>query len=100
MVATLLLSSVALTVTQTLISALQTRTRSEQWMRATELATAGIEQLRAGQTPSPLAPGSRFERTAAVVPWEGHPGVQRVDVTIVWNDGSPRSLQLSTLVRP
>ena len=99
MVATLLLSSVALAVTQTLISALQTRARNEQWMRATELATEGIEQLRAGHTLAPLAASVGFERSSAVMEWNGYAGVQRIDVTISWNDGERRTLRLTTLVR-
>ena len=98
MVATLLLSSVALAVTQTLISSLQARARSEQWMHATELAAEGIEQLRAAQALSPLAPSAGFERSGSVVTWNGHAGVQRIEVTISWNDGERRTYQLTTLV--
>jgi prepilin-type N-terminal cleavage/methylation domain-containing protein len=99
MMATLLLSSVALALTQTLVSALQTRARNEQWMWATELATEGIEQLRAGHALLPLAASTGFERSATVMEWNGHPGVQRVEVTVAWNDGQPRRFQLATLVR-
>jgi prepilin-type N-terminal cleavage/methylation domain-containing protein len=99
MVATLLLSAVALAVTQTLISALQARARNELQMRATELAAEGIEQLRAGHTLPPLAANTGFERSAAVTEWSGHAGVQRIEVTIAWNDGERRTFQLTTLVR-
>ncbi len=98
-VATLLLSTIALAVTQTLTSALQARTRNEQWMHATELAAAGMEQLRAGHTLSPLAAGTGFERSATVAEWDGHVGVQRIEVTVSWNDGERRTFRLTTLVR-
>ena len=99
MVATLLLSSVALAVTQTLINALQARARNELWMRATELATEGVEQLRAGHTLSPLAASTGFERSGTMTEWYGHSGVQRIEVTVSWNDGERRMFQLTTLVR-
>lgn len=99
MVATVLLSAVALAVTQTLVGALQMRARSERWMQATELATEGIEQLRAGHTLRPLPAGTAFERTGSVAAWSGHPGVQHLEVTVSWNDGEPHAFQLTTLAR-
>ena len=99
MVATLLLSAIALAVTQTLVNALQVRARSERWMQAMQLATEGIEQLRAGHSLRSLPAGSGFERTSTTVAWGGRPGVQRLDVTIAWNDGERRTFQLTTLAR-
>jgi prepilin-type N-terminal cleavage/methylation domain-containing protein len=100
MVATLLVSAIALAVTQTLVNALQVRARSERWMQATQLATEGIEQLRAGHSLRSLPAGSAFERSGTAVAWAGRPGVQRLDVTVSWNDGEPRTFQLATLARP
>jgi type II secretory pathway pseudopilin PulG len=97
-VATALLSAVALTVTQTLVSALHTGARNEQWMHATELAAEGIELLRAGHTLRPLAPGVGFQRSGVVTPWDGHTGLQRLEVTIAWDDGEHHTFQLTTLV--
>lgn len=99
MVATLLLSAIALAVTQTLVGASQARARSERWMQATQLATEGIEQLRAGHTLRPVAASTGFERAGSVTPWNGHPGLQHVEVTVSWNDGEPHSFQLTTLAR-
>ena len=99
MVATLLLSTIALAVTQTLVNALQVRARSERWMQATQLATEGIEQLRAGHSLRSLPASSGFVRSATTAAWSGHPGVQRLDVTVSWNDGEPHTFQLTTLVR-
>jgi Tfp pilus assembly protein PilV len=99
MVATLLLSAIALAVTQTLVGALQVRARNERWMQATQLATEGIEQLRAGHTLRPVAAHAGFERSGSVIPWNGHPGLQHVEVTVSWNDGEPHTFQLTTLAR-
>jgi prepilin-type N-terminal cleavage/methylation domain-containing protein len=99
MVATLLLSAIALAVTQTLVNALQVRARSERWMQATQLAAEGIEQLRAGHSLRSLPAGSGFERSGITATWGGCAGVQRLDVTISWNDGEPRTFQLTTLAR-
>ena len=99
MVATLLLSTIALAVTQTLVGTLQLRARNERWMLATQLATEGIEQLRAGHVLRPLAASTGFERSGSVAPWNGHPGLQHLEVAVSWNDGEPHSLQLTTLAR-
>lgn len=99
MVAILLLSAVALAVTQTLVFALQARARSERWMQATQLATEGIEQLRAGHALQPLAASTGFQRSGTVSPWSTYLGVQRLDVTVSWNDGEPHQFELTTLAR-
>jgi type II secretory pathway pseudopilin PulG len=99
MVATLLLSTIALALTQTLVSALRTRARNELWMQATQLAAEGIEQLRAGHTLRPLPAGTGFERSGTTAPWDGHPSVRRLEVTVSWNDGEPQRFQLTTLAR-
>jgi Tfp pilus assembly protein PilV len=99
MVATLFLSAIALAVTQTLVGALQVRARNERWMQATQLATEGIEQLRAGHTLRPLGASAAFERSGAVTAWNAHPGLQYVQVTVAWNDGEPHTFQLATLMR-
>ena len=98
MVATLLLSWVALALTETLVSALQARARSERWMHATELATEGIEQMRAGHPLSALAGGTGFERSSTVTTWGGHADLQRIEVTVAWNDGEQHTFHLTTLV--
>jgi prepilin-type N-terminal cleavage/methylation domain-containing protein len=99
MVATLLLSVVALALTQTLVGALHMCARNERWMLATQLAAEGIEQLRAGHVLGPVEPSTGFERTGTTAPWSGHLGVVRLDVSVTWNDGEPHSFQLATLAR-
>ncbi len=96
LMATLLLSTVALGLTSTLVHAQRVRAASERWMLATQLAAEGIEQLRAGQALGPvLAAG--FERSGRTAPWSGHPGLQRLEVAVSWDDGQPHSFQLVTL---
>lgn len=99
MVATLLLSTIALALTQTLVNALQVRARSERWMQAMQLATEGMEQLRAGHALRSLPAGFGFTRSGTTAVWSGHPGVQRLDVTVSWNDSEPHTFKLTTLAR-
>lgn len=98
MVALFLLSGVALGLTTTLMATQRARVVSEQRMQAVLLAAEGIEQLRAGQA---LGAVGRpfFERTGTVAPWGAHAGLQRLEVTVTWNDGDPQQLQLVTLAR-
>jgi prepilin-type N-terminal cleavage/methylation domain-containing protein len=99
MVAVCLLSAVALAVTTTLVSAQRGRARSERSMQATQLAVAGIEQLRAGQTLETASVPPGFDRSASVVPWAGHPGLYRLEVSVSWNDGALHTFRLTTLGR-
>jgi prepilin-type N-terminal cleavage/methylation domain-containing protein len=92
-----LLSAVALGLTTTLISTQKALTASEKWMQAAQLAAEALEQLRAGQIPGPGRSG--FERTTAVGPWPGHPGLRRLEVRVAWNDGTSHTYQLVTLAR-
>jgi prepilin-type N-terminal cleavage/methylation domain-containing protein len=99
MIALVLLSSIALGVTSTLVAAQRARVVSENWMEATQLATEGLEQLRAGHSLGPVRNGGHFDRTGSVAGWNGHPGLYHLEVTVTWNDGEPRHLQLVTLAR-
>lgn len=98
MVAVLLLSMIALALSTTLVSAQRARAVSERWMHAVQLATAGMERLRAGQALAPDAPGSGFECSSVVTPWAGHPRILRVEVMVRWSDGGPRLFRLTSLV--
>lgn len=94
-----LLSAVALALTTTLVATQRARAVSEQWMQAALLAAEGVEQLRAGQAPGPVRAAGGVDRSATVVPWNGHPGLWRLEVAVTWNDGEPRRFQLVTLAR-
>ncbi len=99
LVAVLLLSVVALGLSRTLASTGQALSRSRKWMQATQLAVEGMEQLRAGQAPAAPAGAGSFERSVATAPWNGHPGLRRLEVTVSWNDGDMHTFQLVTLAR-
>jgi prepilin-type N-terminal cleavage/methylation domain-containing protein len=98
-VAVALLSVVALGLATTLIGAQQGRAATEKWMQATQLAAAGMEQLRAGHVLGPLEAPGDFDRSASVTPWSDHPGLYRLEVTVSWNDGIGHRVQLTTLAR-
>lgn len=99
MVALVLLSVAALGLTTTLISTHRALRVSQKWMEATQLAIEGIEQLRAGQVPASAPSTGAFARSAVIVPWDGHFGLQQLEVTVSWNDGEQHRFQLVTLAR-
>jgi prepilin-type N-terminal cleavage/methylation domain-containing protein len=99
LVALLVLSVAALALGSTLASTGRALSLSRKWMQATQLAAEGMEQLRAGQVPGPPGGAGEFERSVATAPWDGHPGLQQVEVTVSWNDGEAHTFRLVTLAR-
>jgi prepilin-type N-terminal cleavage/methylation domain-containing protein len=99
LVALALLSAVALGLSTTLITTHRALTASGKWMQAAQLAAEGLEQLRAGQIPGSGPLAGDFERSASMMPWDGHPGLSRLEVTVSWNDGDTHTLRLVTLAR-
>jgi len=97
LVALLVLSVAALGLSSTLASSGRALTLSRNLMQATQLAAEGMEQLRAGQVPDPL--GGEFKRSTATVRWDGYPGLQRLEVTVSWEDGEAHTVRLVTLAR-
>ena len=98
-VATGLLATFVLATTDVLIAAQRARAASEWRLLATQCAADGVEQLRVGQTPGPLDASLGFERSTTVAPWDGHPGLVRIDVTVAWAGATPGHVTLSTAVR-
>ena len=99
MVALVLLAEAALALATTLVSTHRALKLSREWMRAVQLASEGMEQLRAGQVPDAGPTADGFTRVAALAPWGGHATLQRVEVTVSWDDGGRHEFQLSTLAR-
>jgi len=99
LVALLVLSVAALGLSSTLASTGRALSLSRKWMQATQLATEGMEQLLAGQVPAPTGGAGGFERSVATASWNGHPGLQQVEVTVSWNDGEAHTFRLVTLAR-
>jgi len=98
-VATGLLATFVLAVTDVLMAAQRARAASERRLVATQCAVDGVEQLRAGQPLEPLDATLGLERSAAVTPWDGHPGLVRIDVTVTWAGATPGRVTLITAVR-
>jgi prepilin-type N-terminal cleavage/methylation domain-containing protein len=103
LVAVLLLSMMALSLTRTLMVSQRARATSERWTQAAQLAAEGIEQLRAGHPLGPIRVPGEFSRRAEVAAWNGHAGLVRLVVTVSWHDGAAAAaapeFRLSTLVR-
>lgn len=99
MIALVLLSAAALGLGSTLLGTQHAFAVSRRWVRAAQLAADGLEQLRAGQPPGPVHDAAEFTRAVAVTPWSGHVGLQRLEVTVTWNDGEPHTVRLVTLAR-
>jgi len=98
-VATGLLATFVLATTDVLIAAQRARAASEWRLLATQCAADGVEQLRAGQPLGLVDTTLGLERSAAVAPWDGHPGMVRIDVTVAWAGATPGHVTLSTAVR-
>jgi len=98
-VAVLLLSVIALGLTTTLTQSQHGLRGGGQLLRAIALASAAMEQMRAGQMPAALAPEDGFTRTAKMSPWDGHPGLYRIDVSVEWTSDAAHSYTLSSLVQ-
>ncbi|MFN8627444.1 MAG: prepilin-type N-terminal cleavage/methylation domain-containing protein [Candidatus Binatia bacterium] len=99
LVALLVLSVAALGLASTLASTGRALSLSRKWMQATQLAAEGMEQLRAGQALGSSGVLGGFERSVVTAPWDGHPALQRLEVTVSWNDGEAQTFRLVTLVR-
>ena len=93
-----LLTIVSTGLTAALIQSMRARATSRDLMQATQLAADAIERARAGLVATPLSDADvRFERRVAVAAVGGLP-LNRIEVTVSWNDGRPQHLELSTLL--
>jgi prepilin-type N-terminal cleavage/methylation domain-containing protein len=99
MVAVLLLSVVALSLTSTLLHVQHMLGTSARWMQAVQLAAAGMEQLRAGHPLTAVDPATGFARSAQVTAL-GHAGLRRLEVTVSWTDRVRQTYALQTIARP
>jgi prepilin-type N-terminal cleavage/methylation domain-containing protein len=99
MVAVLLFSIVAAAVAQAVVLAQRGRQISENWMRATQLASERLETVRAGVMADSTATNGIFQRDTAVTAVAGHRGLVQITVTVSWTDTEPKTFALSTLMR-
>ena len=92
-----LLATVSAALTTSLLQALHARATSRDLLVATQLASDAIEQMRLG-----LIPGQgvdrRFERQVHVTAIADMPSINRIEVSVSWNDGQSRQIHLTTLL--
>lgn len=89
----------AAALAQTLVVAQQARASSARWGRATTLAEDRLERLRAGDRSDDGAPLGEFTRAWRASVFDGDPDVERIDVTVDWEDRGPQRLTLTALLR-
>lgn len=99
LVAVLIFAAIATGLAQTLVQAQQARASSARWLRATQLAEERLERLRAGERSDDAAPLGEFTRTWRAEASAAAPGLERLDVEVVWEDRGPRRFVLSALAR-
>jgi len=99
LVATLIFAMLATALAHTLIRAQRGGITSARWLRATQLAEERLERLRAGERSDDAAPIGEFTRSWRSAPALGVPGLERLDVTVEWQDGGTQRFVLSALAR-
>lgn len=99
LVAGLIFAILASALTQTLIRAQCSGATSARWLRATQLAEERLERLRAGDRSDDAAPIGAFTRSWRAAPSAAAPGLERLDVTVEWEDGGTQRFVLSALAR-
>jgi prepilin-type N-terminal cleavage/methylation domain-containing protein len=99
LVATLVFSIVATGLAQVLLASGRARRSSGLWMQATELAEQPLESLRAGGSCVAEETIGTFTRRCRAQVSALTEGLQRIDVTVEWDDGGTRQFTLSALLR-
>jgi hypothetical protein len=84
---------------QTLVGAHRARRTSGYWLRATELAAEEMERLRAGDRGVDAAPIGPFVRTWNAEAISAYAELERLEVTVAWEDGGPRHFELTAIGR-
>ena len=99
LVAVLIFSMVAAALAQNLIVAEHARRTSARWMQATQLAEERLERLRAGDRGHDAGPIGMFTRVWQARKVPGYARLERVEVTIAWEDRGPQEFTLTALIR-
>ncbi len=99
LVAALIFSTVAAALAQTLVIAQRARYGSALWMEATQLAVERLERLRAGDRSRDTVPIGVFTRTWQSAGVAGYPNLERIDVTVAWENRGAQQFTLSALLR-
>ncbi len=99
LVAALIFAMLATALAHTLIRAQRGAITSARWLRATQLAEERLERLRAGERSEDAAPIGEFTRSWRSAPALDVSGLERLDVTVEWQDGGTQRFVLSALAR-
>lgn len=96
-VAVALLAAITAGMTSTVAHARRLHTSAAAERRATQLAVAAVERLRAGGSPG-TDEVAGYTTTASMAPWTGFGRLSEARVEVSWLDGERRSLVLRTLL--
>ena len=99
MVALCLFAIGAAALAETLVVAQRVRASSARWNRALGLAEERLERLRAGDRSEDAAPIGEFTRSWHREPFAGDAGLDRVEVSVDWEDRGHQRLTLNALRR-
>lgn len=99
MVALCLFALGAAALAETLMVAQRVRASSARWLQAVALAEDRLERLRAGDRGDDGAPIGAFTRAWRSEAVDGEAGLERLDVTVDWDDRGRQRLTLTTLAR-
>jgi Tfp pilus assembly protein PilV len=99
LVAGLIFALLAASLAHTLIHAQRSSAANARWLRATQLAEERLERLRAGERSDDAAPIGEFTRSWRSAPAAEAPELERLDVTVAWEDGGMQRFVLSALAR-
>jgi len=98
-VAMLLFAIGAAALAQTLVIAQHLRASTGRWLRAIELAEQRLELLRAGERSDDAGTLGEFTRRWRAAPLAGLPALERLEVTVTWEDRGAQRLELTALQR-
>ncbi|HSQ01083.1 MAG TPA: prepilin-type N-terminal cleavage/methylation domain-containing protein [Candidatus Dormibacteraeota bacterium] len=99
MVAMCLFALGAAALAETLVVAQRVRASSARWGRAVALAEERLELLRAGDRGDDPAPIGEFTRAWRREAFDGGSGLDRIDVSVDWEDRGHQRFTLTALLR-
>ena len=89
---------VALALTQQVLVAHRARRTGTRWMRATQLAAERLERLRAGDREADDILSAGFTVSWQASAASGYPDLERVAVTVVWEDQGEKRFTIAALI--
>jgi len=98
-VAMLIFAVGAAALAQTIVLAQQLRAKNNRWLHALELAEQRLERLRGGERSEAVETLGEFTRQARIAPQADLAALERLEVTVAWEDRGAQQLVLATLHR-